>query len=193
MAPDFVDLNLRVLSHRQDLSRPTWTFGQRVDKVRCRVGGMFFFLWRCSVCTRMCETLLSEPLNASETCTWTQWQKTKNVPFKVMRVRMTTGEFLFQKEIVFLTPNLKKRHHRAIIYDQGVLHCSMSVLTECPCWKGVQERFLQPLAVRQYHAFPCSACLRSWHTAEERVCWDNGSPFKTGKEKSKNSLFIHVI
>lgn len=33
----------------------------------------------------------------------------KTLPFEVMRVRMTAGKFLFQGEIVFLTPHLKKK------------------------------------------------------------------------------------
>lgn len=35
--------------------------------------------------------------------------RVKTLPFEVVRVRMTTGKFLFQGEIVFFTPNLKKK------------------------------------------------------------------------------------
>lgn len=42
------------------------------------------------------------------------WDKREILPFEVMRMRMTTGKFLFQGEKVFLTPNLKKKNRHVI-------------------------------------------------------------------------------
>lgn len=61
-----------------------------LKKRQCMVS--FFFL---------CDIVCENPLNWVSKCTWMHERTTKthmwSLPFKVMRVRMTTGEFLFQK------------------------------------------------------------------------------------------------